>query len=208
MELGPKDACLRLVFEQFDDDLHALGDEFRCDVSRDLLEDAFAQRGEHGKFDELLSGRGVFVAGECLDALAGAGSTPWRSSSARWIARCATEEDDWGYRLHDGREVKMMLAGEKPFGFVMIPAHAEDPRPAIFERLAREGRIRLKVVEIRGTRTFLLASSGEEWRWQAFLLLHDVASREGWTPAIERYLGRLLGYSDQEIDIYLKNTSG
>lgn len=195
------DETLRLVLEQFDETLHTIGDEYRAEVGAKALKECFSQ------FDELLEGRSVFVSRQDLGALPIVGSQSWHTSSDQWVVRRATEEDDWGYRLHDGRELAMMLEGKKPFGFVMLPRQTRDPRPAIFERLANEGRIKLKVVNDTRFTTFLLAASGEEWRWSAFALLQEVASKAGWTPAIERYLGRLLGYSDREVDIYLEKTS-
>ena len=195
------DEALRLVLEQFDETLHTIGEGYRVDVSAKALKECFSQ------FADLLGGRSVFMSRRDLGTLPGIGSKAWCSSSEQWVVRRATEEDDWGYRLHDGRELALMLAGKKPFGFVMLPKQTNDPRPAIFERLANEGRIKLKVVDAPRFTTFLLAVSGEEWRWSAFALLQEVASKAGWTPAVERFLGRLLGYSDREIDIYLEKTS-
>src|ERR1700750_497533 len=103
--------ALPLVLEQFDTALHSLGDDFRIEVPVDALEEFFTRRGNPGEFDELLHGRTAFLARQELASLPGVGSQPWCASSERWGLRCATESDDWGYRLHDGRALGMMLEG-------------------------------------------------------------------------------------------------
>ena len=56
---------------------------------------------------------------------------------------------------------------------------------------------------VEGTRENYFALPGEEWRIDAHLMLMRIGSRTGWTDALERYQGALLGYEDWQTDWWL-----
>lgn len=125
-------------------------------------------------------------------------------------------EDDAG--PHEGRELELMLAGQKPLAMFVeivpyesgiIPDEEFAPHVAagrivmreIFKtdpRLpahARDGRVR----------RVLYALPNEAWRIDAMLLLFDVYEQQGgWDAGLERMTGKLLGYSDKSVEAFLR----
>ena len=127
--------------------------------------------------------------------------------------------DELPYVIHTGRELRMMIAGVKPLasfseslprhGVYRIPEHLFDPyvddglflKREYCRTSTRSGR---KGLEAYGSREVLYALRNEEWRFDAFITVHNAASKDGWGVVIERIVGSLLGYKDWEIDIYLE----
>lgn len=135
---------------------------------------------------------------------AGEEGHPGRIRMRRWF-------DDLPYQLHTGRELAMMLAGKKPlavFGDDMPDVEESGIVPTrIFEPYLASGAMvrRDRVFQLDGVkcRDVIYAMAGEAWRIDAYLLLVEIAGRNGWSESLERMQGRLLGYSDEENDAYI-----
>jgi hypothetical protein len=129
--------------------------------------------------------------------------------------------DDLPYKIHTGRELAMMLAGVKPLAAFIDDnsnIHSESTIPEKqFEPHVRAGRIVKRELIVPpepdapvingqpiGSRRVLYALPGEEWRIDAYLKLWEKAKTTGWTEALEREEGTLLGYEDWQNDIHLK----
>jgi hypothetical protein len=129
--------------------------------------------------------------------------------------------DDLPYRVHTGCELALMLAGTKPLAIFSdrypakpetedIPERFFDPHVATGRLVKREyvepaEMLSFSVVPgIRGIRHVLYALPGHEWRMDAFILLHDAASRSGWSEALERLEGALLGYESWQINVFIE----
>ena len=128
--------------------------------------------------------------------------------------------DELPYKVHTGRELAMMLAKTKPLAVFTddYPEHhdlAIIPEPE-FEPHVKEGRIvKRELIEPPtpdapviddqpiGVRRVLYALPGEEWRIDAYLSLWETMKTTGWTEALEREEGRLLGYEDWQILVRL-----
>ena len=120
---------------------------------------------------------------------------------------------------HEGKELELMLEGKKPLAmFYDDPDEDQDERivPAeAFDRFVRSGAF------MKAERSFELAFDrrigrnlriryilyclkGEEWRIEAmFLALKVRLTVRGYDEGIDRIVGALLGYSDDEVDSYI-----
>lgn len=120
------------------------------------------------------------------------------------------------YRLHTGRELLMMRSGDKPLSvftgripaddsFIEIPEHLFDvyvEDGTLIKREIREMQDR-PVRGIDGHRVVLYARKGEEWRLDAYALIRSLGNRIGWSEALIRLEGTLLGYQDWQNDAYI-----
>jgi len=119
------------------------------------------------------------------------------------------------YRLHTGRELRMMLAGVKPLA-LFSDVLEDDPSPwcfpeDVFEPHVRAGTlVKRDYVELggvpsphKGIRVLLYALAAEAWRIDAYILLRQVGRQEGWNDALERMEGTLLGYEPWQNDVHL-----
>ena len=118
-----------------------------------------------------------------------------------------------GVAPHEGRELELMLAGEKPLSMFgdAVGFAAEVPEADFAPYVADGILIRRETVYTppgRGLpgRFVYFARAGEEWRIDA---LHRINVRlfvngESTDPEIEREVGRLLGYADSDIERYLE----
>lgn len=119
-------------------------------------------------------------------------------------------DGDLPYRLHTGRELRMMLAGVKPLA-VFSDVLEDDPSPwcfpeDVFDPHVRAGTlVRREYVELADApvRMLLYALAPEAWRIDAFILLCEVALHEGWNDALTRMQGALLGYAHWQNDVHL-----
>jgi hypothetical protein len=133
--------------------------------------------------------------------------------------RAASETDKLPYKVHTGRELKMMLDGVKPFAYF----YEEHPKvldwelpERFFEPYVESGKILKREYvqisraettsspQIKGTRYVLYALASEQWRIEAFILLNSVAQKVGWSEGFERMLGSLLGYEEWQNDIFIE----
>ncbi len=114
---------------------------------------------------------------------------------------------------HAERELDLMLAGEKPLAYFSEPTRSPYELPdADFEPYVQSGQIIkrdfVETVKIAGSdeeiRYLYFALPGEEWRIEKAIPLTVFSN---WVDPdldqIERDLGKLLGYSEKEISIYL-----
>jgi hypothetical protein len=134
--------------------------------------------------------------------------------------RAHNPNDDLPYKIHDGRELAMMLAKTKPLANFIddYPKHHDlDIIPEReFEPHVKAGRI-IKREHISlpgadaavingeriGSRRVLYALAGQEWRIDAYLRLWETAKKTSWTEQLEREEGTLLGYEDWQNDIHM-----
>ena len=123
---------------------------------------------------------------------------------------------DRPYRLHTGRELRMMLAGVKPLA-LFSDVLEDDPSPwtfpeDVFDPHVTAGTlVKREFVELggvppphKGVRVLLYALSAEAWRIDAYILLREAGRREGWSDALERMEGSLLGYASWQNDAHLE----
>lgn len=114
------------------------------------------------------------------------------------------------YQLHTNRELGLMLSGVKPLAKFV---DGRDRFPDVVVRYLRmfdrhvEAKLLMRRDEfITNSKLGVLhyiyfALSGEEWRIQAMI---DLRSRPGrWSREKEREEGELLGYTDEQNDIWL-----
>lgn len=123
--------------------------------------------------------------------------------------------DDLPYKIHTGRELRMMLLGVKPlayFSTFMNKYHDDfDITQQHFDYYVKRGII------LRHQRTSLVPNQDEEsffhlaytlpsdaWRAEAIFDLMDSIYKDGWNDFKERLQGELLGYTDWENDTYMK----
>jgi hypothetical protein len=106
---------------------------------------------------------------------------------------------------HTGRELLLMLKKEKPFAAFSVAVADSDVEGTIpenyFEPHVREGTIVKREHIRRGDRKMphpirnvFYALPGEEWRFNAYIALWDLAAVYGWNPGFEKIQGYLLGY--------------
>lgn len=116
---------------------------------------------------------------------------------------------------HTGRELLLMLHKEKPFAAFSVAVADSDvdgiiPR-GYFEPHLRNGTILMREYVLKeGPRrphevlSVLYALPGEEWRFNAYIALWELAAVHGWNAGFERMEGYLLGY-ETAIDPFFKD---
>lgn len=118
---------------------------------------------------------------------------------------------------HEGRELELLLAGQKPLAmFTDVPAIETGFFPEDdFASHVAAGRLVMRVAfeplppspqhgnDLR-LRRVLYATPHEAWRMEAMLLVCHVAAQLGiWDEGLERMTGKLLGYTEQQIDAFV-----
>lgn len=122
--------------------------------------------------------------------------------------------DDLPYQVHTNRELALMLSGEKPLSVFHLEAPSEDNAyqdiEKFFEPHVASGRLVQREVTNEGCsqslddiRTVLYALPNEAWRIDAYLMMKSVARRCGWNEGFERMEGRLLGYTEEQNDLFM-----
>ncbi len=120
---------------------------------------------------------------------------------------------------HTGRELSLMLEGKKPlavFQDLVFVDGTDDEIERDFAVYVDQGQfvrheeqdLWPKPQPIRGklavgTRVQLYARSDEKWRINAYLLLTEAAKGQPWNDALESFVGRLLGYTEEEVAAWL-----
>lgn len=113
---------------------------------------------------------------------------------------------------HEGRELSLMLTGQKPLARFSEAVAARDRLPeALFAPHVASGRIvkREYPHTDRATGisaiTIYYALPAEEWRIAALLEIDTaiISRARAATDADDRETGRLLGYTDAEIDAFM-----
>jgi hypothetical protein len=123
--------------------------------------------------------------------------------------------DDLPYRVHTNCELLLMLENRKPLAVFStyaapiasgeaVPEHAFEPYVASGRLVKREVVETLSASDGRPFRRVFYALPSEVWRVDAYVLLMHTAQISGWSEALERMEGSLLGYNDEQNDAYLQ----
>lgn len=123
------------------------------------------------------------------------------------------EELPAGIGPHEGRELELMLAGEKPLAMFNddLPTDMEPPEIA-FDPYVAEGRFvkaeiafSCSIPNLPLLRYYFYALPGEEWRIARLIELERriFEHRLPTTRELETEIGRLLGYDDADILVFL-----
>lgn len=117
---------------------------------------------------------------------------------------------------HVGKELELMLAGEKPLSMfycgTMNGLEYEYIPEEEFDAYVQSGLFIKDVFEYEvsenpkiAMKYVLYSLKDEAWRLPALKLVIQVMSKIGRTEeSIDRIIGKLLGYSDKEIDDYIE----
>ncbi len=117
-----------------------------------------------------------------------------------------------GVGPHEGRELDLMLAGEKPLAmFCDAVGHTDWFPEERFAPAVADGRLVRREITFRPpppaipARCLYFARAGEEWRIEALHRIQHALFVEGepTTAEREREIGWLLGYSEEQIGRYL-----
>ena len=125
--------------------------------------------------------------------------------------------DQLPYKVHTNRELVMMLAGTKPLA-VFDDCHPSRQPPFevipenFYAPYVQSGRFVMREVITPSrdpradlaVRTVLYALPTEQWRIDAYLLLRQTGFKYGWSETCERMQGTLLGYTDEQNDVYIE----
>lgn len=130
-------------------------------------------------------------------------------------------DSDLPYELHTGRELEMMVRGDKPLAH-FCDQHPDEPCEEIipeeaFSPYVSSGTFeKLEYVElltkppraghshVKGIRHVFYAQPSEAWRIEAYIDLQLRLAPGGWSITLERLQGRLLGYAEWQTDIHLE----
>lgn len=120
---------------------------------------------------------------------------------------------------HEGRELELMLAGEKTLAVFHDAVPAEGgmiaetiiPEQAFAPHVAR-GTVKRFAEDIQNVRSggvlrfVCFTLPGEEWRAQFFLWFKRewLGGRQSYDPSHEYIIGNLLGYTPEDVDNYLR----
>lgn len=127
-----------------------------------------------------------------------------------------TVTDDIG--PHEDHELELMLAGKKPLAMFteLSPVETGLIPDAEFAPFVKSGRIIMREAfeptpslpghaEKLFVRRVLYALPEETWRIDAMLLVCQVVNRlQRWDEGLERVTGKLLGYSEHQIDKFVE----
>jgi hypothetical protein len=117
---------------------------------------------------------------------------------------------------HEGRELELMLSGDKPLSMFVeaLPTEFKSFSEQDFDRLVSQGKlvkqVSIETIPAPGGKTgkirrVLYALPSEEWRIKALLLVQGLYASlaPSWRPDLERVIGLLLGYSRGDIEKFL-----
>ena len=124
------------------------------------------------------------------------------------------------YELHDGKELDLMISGNKPLAMFYEDADIEPSDSYIpeeeFDRLVDqgvackgeyvvEGAVHPKTGRRIRTRYVLYARQDEQWRIPAMILVLKTMRRTSRGPdeGLDRMIGSLLGYTNDQNDEYI-----
>ena len=125
--------------------------------------------------------------------------------------------DDLPYAVHTGRELLLMLKGDKPMSFFTYRANddsgTKEETEKAFLPYVSEGLIikhEHKMDRRRNDGSYVKVEyliytlPTETWRANALVALKEAGARSGWSEGMERMEGTLLGYSDLQNDIFIE----
>lgn len=124
------------------------------------------------------------------------------------------EELPPGIGPHEGRELELMLAGKKPLAMFNDdwPEDMVSPE-VVFDPYVCEGLIVKDEIFVPSSayrdgslRYYYYALPGEEWRIRRMIELHRgfFVNRVPTTRELETEIGRLLGYDEADIAVYVE----
>ncbi|CAL4866147.1 hypothetical protein MMA231_00385 [Asticcacaulis sp. MM231] len=116
------------------------------------------------------------------------------------------------YKPHTNHELKLMLAGTKPFAAFSY-REGEDEAFYLgdqpFKRHVKNGQLMRYdwVCTQQGVELHfvLFALPGEEWRFKAYELMWRLSEQCDWNDTLERMEGTLLGYTDEQNEWHIAN---
>ena len=100
-----------------------------------------------------------------------------------------------GIAPHDGQELELMLTGKKHIA--MLECVYEE-----FEPYVQQGRFKHIAHD---EYTHIIYTPDYEQEAQEFIKLIGEARARGFVADLERKIGRALGYSEQDIEVYLRH---
>ena len=125
--------------------------------------------------------------------------------------RPACTYDDLPYQTHTGRELLLMLRGVKPLAVFNYHVGKEFSAEKFFDPYVETGKFVKREYcglhrqgDSKIYRYVLYALPHEQWRIDAYILLRQVVTEEGWSVALERMEGELLGYEKWQNDIFIE----
>lgn len=114
---------------------------------------------------------------------------------------------------HEGRELELMLAGEKPVAMFsdVIPPSFDFPEELFAPYIQNAQLVRRDVVIFTSNsnapniRYLFYALLGEEWRMDRLAEIHRALHQynEPTTRELETEIGQLLGYRDRDIQVFI-----
>jgi len=128
------------------------------------------------------------------------------------ILRYRIAFDDLPYDTHTDREYDMMLRSEKPMAYFCFKdgLSFEDVCAQPFDRLVAEGRVnefRFSIPSRDASTQYhyvVYTSPTETWRANCLEFLKRGMALSPWSEGLERMEGSLLGFTDEENDIFLE----
>ena len=125
--------------------------------------------------------------------------------------RPACSHDDLPYQTHTRRELLLMLRGVKPLAVFDYPAGRDFSAEKLFHPYVEIGKfVKREYCALRPQgdgkiyRYVLYALPHEQWRIDAYILLRQVVTEEGWSDCLVRMEGELLGYEKWQNDIFIE----
>lgn len=123
-----------------------------------------------------------------------------------------------GIGPHDGRELELMLAGKKPLAMFNDdwPEELEPPEVS-FDPFVAEGKFIKSIVYLPVSvfnnellRYYFYALPQEVWRIAKIIEIQQrlFVNKLATTPELEQETGRLLGYEDADINVFLERIFG
>ena len=124
------------------------------------------------------------------------------------------------FKIHTGRELKLMLVKKKPLAH-FYDEHPVQPREEIipersfapyvvrgvFEKFEYVELLRkpprVSHAHVRGIRHVFYALPSEAWRIEAYIDMQSRGASEGWSLGLERLQGHLLGYEDWQTQLHI-----
>jgi hypothetical protein len=118
-----------------------------------------------------------------------------------------------GIGPHEGRELELMLAGKKPLAMFNddLPPDME-PSEIALDPYAKAGRFIKREIVINGfskyphnLRFYFYSLPGEAWRMDRLIEIERgfIEDKVRTTPELETEIGRLLGYDDPDIQVFV-----
>ena len=152
-------------------------DENGSESEYDLVELCSVDRDRLISFMSLTDFRGLFIDKEVISKFPPISLAKLEGHLGRYI-RHAKEFLTLGYCIHDGRELALMLAGEKPFAMfgVLKGGALSEVTEQNFSKFVDQGVLIERRVEVKARRGskygfdyLMYTLPGEEWRVDAFL---------------------------------------